>query len=375
MKAYASVLTPDGRGAVAVVRVWGPDAVAVADLAFRPARRGRLADSPPGGLRLGRMGAGLGDEVVAVVLRGEPGEVEVQCHGGPAPLRLVIDALVANGAEPRTSESWARQAAPSRVAAEAAIDLAQAPTVRTAEILPEQAEGALERAVGSLVITLRDEPARGIDELDVLIRRSAVGLRLLSGWRVVLAGRPNVGKSRLLNALAGYERAIVDPTPGTTRDVVTVRTALDGWPVELADTAGLRTSTDPIEAAGVERARAVQQGADLVLLVLDRSEALTDADRALIAARPDALRLANKADLPAAWDATEMGSRPISAERGDGIEGLVAEIARRLVPEAMPPGGAVPFRQDQARHLARARRLLTGGRAEGAERALRRMLT
>ncbi len=90
----------------------------------------------------------------------------------------------------------------------------------------------------------------------------------------MLAGRPNVGKSRLLNALAGYDRAIVDPTPGTTRDVVTVPAAFDGWPVELADTAGLRSSLDPIEAEGVALARARQRGADLVVVVLDRSEPL-----------------------------------------------------------------------------------------------------
>ena len=83
-------------------------------------------------------------------------------------------------------------------------------------------------------------PARPSRGWRPCVAARSVGLRLVSGWRVVLAGRPNVGKSRLLNALAGYERAIVDPTPGTTRDVVTVRTALDGWPVELADTAGLR---------------------------------------------------------------------------------------------------------------------------------------
>ncbi len=97
----------------------------------------------------------------------------------------------------------------------------------------------------------------------------------------MVAGRPNVGKSRLLNALAGYERAIVDPTPGTTRDVVTVRTALDGWPVELADTAGLRDSDDAIESAGIALARARQADADLTLLVLDRSEPLTETDLAL----------------------------------------------------------------------------------------------
>ncbi len=178
-----------------------------------------------------------------------------------------------------------------------------------------------------------------------------MGLRLIDGWRVVLAGRPNVGKSRLLNALAGYGRAIVDPTPGTTRDVVTLQTAFDGWPVELVDTAGLREAADEIEASGVSKARSEHAKADLILLVLDLSMPLTEPDHALIQDFPHALRVANKSDLPAAWEPSRVAAMPISAEHGDGLDALMAEIVDRLVPNPPRPGAAVPFRVEQVKYL------------------------
>src|SRR4051812_44488990 len=105
--AWVAVLTPEGRGAIAVLRVWGPGALRVADAAFRPARGPGMAATPPGRLRLGRIGAGVGDEVVAVVLGGEPAEVEIQCHGGPAPVELVMTALEGAGAERTAPGAWA----------------------------------------------------------------------------------------------------------------------------------------------------------------------------------------------------------------------------------------------------------------------------
>ena len=110
---------------------------------------------------------------------------------------------------------------------------------------------------------------------------------------MVIAGRPNVGKSRLFNALVGFARAIVDPTAGTTRDVVSHKAAFKGWPVELADTAGLRESFDPLESIGIERSRREQQQADLVVLVLDRSVPLQPIDRELIVANPAAIAIRN----------------------------------------------------------------------------------
>ena len=371
-RARLCVLTAEGRGAIAVVRIWGPDALAIADATFRPHRGVRLAETPRGRPRVGRVGAGLGDEVVAVVLgfAHEFPEVEIQCHGGPAPLALVVEALISAGAVRVRPEDWSGRNRCPRVRHEAEVDLPHAPTARAAEILMDQAEGALEEELARLFADLEADPAGALAGLDRLRAWSQVGVRLVTGWRVVLAGRPNVGKSRLLNALAGFDRAIVDPTPGTTRDVVTARTALDGWPVELADTAGLRDPADPIEAEGIARARSRQETADLVLLVLDRSEPLGTADDALIRAHPLALRLASKVDLPAAWDAPGWDALPVSAARGDGLEGLIHAIAGRLVPDPPPPAAAVPFRTRQVDRIDLARRRLAEGRPDRARRAL-----
>jgi tRNA modification GTPase len=376
------VLTPEGRGALAVLRLWGPGALAVADAAFRPVRGRSLAKTPPGQLRLGRIGAGRGDEVVAVVIDADPTEVEIHCHGGPAAVALVVAALVDGGAERRQPGAWARHAAGPAIEAEALVDLARAPTLRIAEILLEQAQGALAGVVRELIAAIGADadPVTAIHDLETLRRHAAIGVRMVVGWRVVLAGRPNVGKSRLLNALAGYSRAIVDPAPGTTRDVVTVRTALDGWPVELADTAGVRDPEGPIEAAGIALARARQRAADLVVLVLDRSEPWTQDDRALVAAARSAeaaattLVVANKSDLPAAWEPMPGTMRLVSAERGAGIEPLISALGRRLVPMPPPPGAAVPFRPAHLRRIERAHAALQAGDRETALRHLGALL-
>lgn len=358
-----AVLTAAGRGAVAAVRVWGPGAVAAASGTFCPHRGRPLAETEPGRPRVGRVGAGLGDEVVAVVLG--PDEVEVQCHGGSAAVALVVGALVDRGATPRPPLAWARHAHPSPFRARAAIAAGAAATVRAAEILLDQADGALDRELAGLM-GLDDGALRAA--LDGLVGRSAVGVRLVGGWRVALAGRPNVGKSRLLNALAGFDRAIVDPTPGTTRDAVAARVALEGWPAELVDTAGLRAGADPIEAEGVRRARSIQRGADLVVVVLDRSEPLGPADRAILADHPAALVVANKVDRPAAWGADAVGSVPVSAERGDGIDELVARIAARLVPDPPPPGSGMAVAPSHARWLRSLRGWLDRGGDPGRVR-------
>jgi tRNA modification GTPase len=304
------------------------------------------------------MGAGLGDEVVAVVLGAEPFEVEIQCHGGPAPLALVVEALTTAGGTVVEPDRWVESSKPSPIAAQAQLDLAEAPTVRAAEILLDQMQGALDLEIQRAAELAATHPIAALERLDELVRRSRVGCRLLNGWRVVLAGRPNVGKSRLLNALAGFDRAIVTATPGTTRDVVTVRTAFDGWPVELADTAGLRPTADDVETAGIALARARQAEADLVLLVLDGSEPLTSFDLALVDAHPEALRVVNKADLPRAWGPDPASTLIVSAERGDGLDPLIAAIAARLVPEPPPPGAGVPFRPEHLDRIERIRHML-----------------
>jgi tRNA modification GTPase len=369
-------LTAEGRGAIAVVRVWGPRAIELADAVFRPNRGGRLAGTAPGQLRVGRIGEGLGDEVVAFVIEGEPAAVEIQCHGGTAAVALVLGALEAAGvlrwrgsppAEPEHSHSRGRPAA------DALVDLARAPTLRTAEILLDQVHGALSREIAHVIGAIDREPEAALAGLEALIARAAAGLRLLSGWRIVIIGRPNVGKSRLLNALAGFPRAIVDPAPGTTRDVVRLRASLDGWPVELADTAGLRGTEDAVERLGIGRARREQDLADLVLLVLDRSEPLLPIDRELIESTQRALLVANKSDLVSAWTADEVPLGVsllviVSAQRGDGMDSLISAVVQRLVPDPPPPGCGVPFRAAHFSALAQARvSLLANDRAAASD--------
>jgi tRNA modification GTPase len=161
---------------------------------------------------------------------------------------------------------------------------------------------------------------------------------------------------------------------------VTVRTALDGWPVELADTAGLRDSTDATEAAGIALARARQGEADLVLVVLDRSEPLDETDRALAGsshagpAPAATLIVANKADLAPAWEPLDPLVATISAERGDGIEALTLALARRLVPTPPTPGAGVPFRPAHLRRLDRAGAALHAGDLPAAVRHLTALL-
>ncbi len=179
----------------------------------------------------------------------------------------------------------------------------------------------------------------------------------------------------MLNALCGFSRAIVDATPGTTRDVIAFRTALGGWPVDLTDTAGLRATDHAIELLGIERAQRELGDADLVLLVLDRSESLRPIDRELIATITNALLVANKADLQPAWTAGDIGLHAappvtISAERGDGMDVLVESMIERLVPVAPDPGEAVPFRPWHLEILAGARDELRAGNITRAAREL-----
>ncbi len=380
-RASVCLLTPQGRGAIAALRVWGPDALPLVDQVFRPRFGPGLARTPPGRLRVGHLGTGTGDEVVALVVgeQAKP-EVEVQCHGGPAAVELVVEAILAAGARRSTFAAWLADQSHSSLAAQAELDLTQAPTLRVAEILLDQARGAFDLELRALAEEVGRAPDLAKVRLAELRRWSAIGPRLLEGWRVALAGRPNVGKSRLLNALAGYERAIVSATPGTTRDALTLRSALDGWPVELIDTAGLRPTADPIELAGLAIAQARQGSADLVLLVLDRSEPLTEVDRCLLASLPfsEALVLANKSDLPAAWEVET--ERPgsltlsISAERGDGLDHLSEAITRRIVPEQPAEGAGIPFRAAHAQQLEQVDQLLQAGRAAEARRRIEKLL-
>jgi tRNA modification GTPase len=224
--------------------------------------------------------------------------------------------------------------------------------------------------------------ALGLDE--VLAYRE-LGRHLSTPWRVVIAGPANVGKSSLLNAIAGFQRAIVSPLPGTTRDVVTLTTAVDGWPVQLADTAGFRVPEGPIEAAGIELATSAIAAADLLIRVRDATAIGMGNERSPTSAgagdhRP--IEVLNKIDLIPATNRDALrssrasGAPPIltSAVTSEGVSQLIAAIGQALVPRAPTPGTAVPFTPEQLASLELARDAVARRDAAAARQAMQSLL-
>lgn len=237
--------------------------------------------------------------------------------------------------------------------------------MRTAEILLRQRSGVLRAAFEELPRNLRcnnSDEADALGRMDELLSWAAFGLHLTRPWQVVLAGRPNVGKSSLINALLGYPRSIVYDEPGTTRDVVTAETALSGWPVQLADTAGYRESPDTIEAAGIALARARLDSADCRIIVLDIGRSPEPTDFELLRAYPDAVVAAHKCDLPDRWgSATPRDALRVSSLMHFGIEALADAIAARLAPRVPGACTAVPLCDRQIDLLRRARSAFAAG--------------
>lgn len=359
----ATLLTPFGRGAIASIEVSGPGAVEAIDRVFSAASGKRVADLPLRRIAFGRWSTG--EELVVCHLNEE--RVEIHCHGGTAAVDAVVGSLVAAGVKIRSASDWLQGHEPDLIACEARLALENAKTERTALHLLDQYQGALRREADSLYEQLEQSPAASQARLDQLLERAEVGLHCTTPFRVVVAGSPNVGKSSLMNALLGYTRSIVVDEPGTTRDRVSAHTAIDGWPVELIDTAGMRETVDPIESAGVELAKDAAQSADLVLRVFDASNhgaasELVEGQRELV--------LLNKIDLCERRPEVS-AALPISARTCEGIADLLAAIARRLVPAPPERGEPIPFRVRQCDLLAAARVATEHNELDEARRHLR----
>ena len=362
-----SVLTPAGRGAIAVVAAEGLAAAAAADLHFEAANRRPFHQQQIGRIVFGHWRAAGDHREEVIACRQSAGQFELHCHGGVAAAARIVAALVEAGCRATTWQEWRRDGGECPIAAQADVALAAATTRRTAAILLDQRHGALAAALRAAASEmLRGDRAAARARLAELLRWSSLGRRLAEPWRVAIAGRPNVGKSSLLNAMVGYQRAIVFDQPGTTRDVLTADTAIDGWPVRLSDSAGIRESTDPLEAEGVSRAKAQLTQVDLVLWVLDATDIdmarptaasaalMRDAGgqandlpkaRALVTALNKVDRVALRPDLPL------LG---VSALTGEGLDQLLAAIAQKLVPELPPAGAAIPFTSGQVASIERA---------------------
>jgi tRNA modification GTPase len=287
-------------------------------------------------------------------------------------VRWVVEQFVASGCELESRRHIACAIADGTRDVPATL-LPRAPTLRTAAILLDQLHGSFDRAVVRILDLLDASPQAASESLHELARYASVGFHLVRPWNVVVAGAPNVGKSSLVNALAGFQRAVVSEIAGTTRDLVSVSVAFDGWPVELTDTAGLREA-DGLEGAGVERANRALAAADLLLWVVDRTDPSprwpTDDQ---LAGKP-CLVIANKADLPSQWDGEERDTLSVSAMTRAGLSELVAAIVSRLVTDPPPPGVAVPYSPQLADRVEAAHAALTAGRVDDCARLLHECL-
>lgn len=356
-------LTPAGRAAIATVAVRGTGSAELVDRIFRPASRRPLVKMTPGRIVFGRWGDGDGGEEVVAARLSET-NIEIHCHGGAAAVTAIVDSLCRAGGVEVAWENFAggetgvAEGAGS-VKADARRALAAVRTERTAAILLDQYHGALAAELRQIVEAIdRDDIRTTERRLAELLQRASIGLHLTEPWQIALAGPPNVGKSTLINAIVGYERAITYSQPGTTRDVVTATTAIDGWPVELSDTAGLRTTSDPIEAAGVGRAEERLAGAEIALLVFDLAQPWTDEQSALVERWPEAIVVHNKSDVADAMAGDRPDGIVVSAQCGHGIDRLLVMLADRLVPEGLVDGAALPFTGEQVGALHRAQKQL-----------------
>lgn len=299
----------------------------------------------------------VGEAIIAV--RRNPDTIELHCHGGQLAASSILRALTDAGAQEIGAQEWIAREVHGETAAEATADLLRATTLRTASILMDQVRGALDQAWGEIE---RLKSYGRFDEASeiaaAILRWSDVGLHLIHPYRVVLCGPPNVGKSSLLNRMLGYARAVVHAEPGTTRDLLAETTSIEGWPVTLIDSAGVRQSQHDIENLGIELARRAIATADRLLLLIDPSEGWTAEHQAIWQAHPEnCLLVQTKSDtLPGISSIANIPAHafPVSSVSGAGIDPLMNALGHALVPEIPPAAGAVPFR---AWHIERLRSL------------------
>jgi tRNA modification GTPase len=397
----AAIATPPGQGGVGIVRVSGPDVPAIAEQlcgrvpverraelqGFRDAD-GELIDS---GLVLyfAAPASFTGEHVL-----------ELHGHGGTVVLDLLLARVLSLGARPARPGEFSERAFLNGkldlVQAEAIADLIASGTATAARAATRSLQGVFSTQVHALVEQLTqlrlfieaaiDFPDEEVDFLSdagvtqrlahledasgTLLASARQGCLLRDGLTLVIAGRPNAGKSSLMNTLVGRDMAIVTDIPGTTRDVLREQVQLDGLPLHLIDTAGLHDSADPVEQAGMARARAALAQADLVLLVIDDTQGFTTEDAAILAELPAALpcvRIYNKIDLTrrpsgALTDATGPAVA-VSIKTGDGLDVLRAHL-KATVGYADHREGAFTARRRHLDALERARRHIRRGRRQ-----------
>ena len=408
MSTIAAISTGNTVSAIGVLRVSGPEALAAADAVFRPADGRRLSDHPRRtmvyGALLDREGRTI-DQALAVTFaagHSYTGEdsAEFHCHGSPVVLDQGLRALFAAGAVQAGRGEFTKRAflngTLDLTQAEAVIDLIESETADAARNAVEQLGGSLRRRMegiydGLLEISSRfyavvDYPDEDIPDLDreeirrtlgeaeaalrALLATADRGQVLKSGVPTAIVGRPNVGKSSLLNALVGYDRAIVTDVAGTTRDTVEEKAVVGGVLLRLIDTAGIRETADQVERIGVARSRAAVEQASLLLVLVDGSCPLGAEDREILALARDSgkpwILVLTKKDL--AGEAAPVPAEKaeavvsLSARTGEGLEALEQAVAARF-PAGETPAGQVLTNARQAEAMGRAAAAIAGARS------------
>ena len=406
----AAIATPQLPSAIGILRLSGPGTLTALDRVFR-AKNGRSAGAQtPRRMVYGDLLDADGSVIDNVLCVRFPGPdsytgedcAELHCHGSPVVLNAGLTALFAAGCRQAKGGEFTRRAflngRMDLIQAESVADLIDAETAEAAKNAVCQLDGALSRAIGRIYDGLMDMAARfyavvdypdediedvqrqqmldtlrtSQQELETLLATFSRGQLLHLGVPTVILGRPNAGKSSLLNALLGYDRAIVTDVAGTTRDTVEEKVQVGHVLLRLCDTAGLRDTGDAVERLGVQRTRDAARQAALALLVLDGSRPLTAEDEdaiATAAAVPRQLVIVNKTDLPAGMELSALVQRfgqlyPLSAATGEGVDALCRAV------EALYPAG----KQAQGELLTNARQADAVARSLEAVRSARRAL-
>ena len=377
----AAVATGAGVSAIGIVRVSGPHSVSLMDALFRPADGKAMSQHRDRQLVYGKLLDEKGRTLdlclctLSRAPRSYTGEdtAELQCHGSPVVLRSALEALFALGARQAAAGEFTKRAflngRMDLTQAEAVVDIIDAETPLAARNAASQLGGAISRRTEEIyqnlthicshyhaVLDYPDEDIppftlaeyaavldASIRSLEALLATFSRGQFLEKGVRTAILGRPNAGKSSLLNALLGFERAIVTDIPGTTRDTLSERCLLGGVALRLTDTAGVRETSDAVESLGVERAIAAAEEAQLVIAVFDLSRPWDAEDEAVLAiAEKAAVRIAaaNKSDCAPRWDVSRLSAHfdsvcVVSAKEKTGLDALGAAVAAAFpMPEA-----------------------------------------
>lgn len=386
----AALLTPWGQGGIAVIELIGRDAVSLLASLSHPDFQDRVRQLRPhrlGYARLVQDGDPL-DEVVVELAEAKPLQrLLINCHGGLVSARRLLDALAARGARAVSAGDLLalhrRVGTLDAVQCEAARLIPSAPTLLAVRALTTQYLGALATArhdIGERIE--RGAHDRAAEALEALLATAPWGRALSNPPRIVVAGRPNVGKSTLINALLRYDRVIVHAEPGTTRDAVEDRLAIEGVPFRIMDTAGIRDAAGSVEQAGVARGRYELAHADLAVLLFDGSEPMTPEDDLVLAAPRSARTLVavNKCDRPMQLDLAALAGRApsdpirISAATETGLSELERRILDAMWPHRPDADAPILFTDRQERLAREALRALAEQNADAACACLERIL-